>query len=840
MVAESENAEPTQEQEEVQPEEKAQEAAVLEEITEDVDIESATLYELPIRPIPFVDNLSADFTESIVPNPVTSKALGANLQTKRAVKTFQPFSTLKQVADFAQDQGFTPTDQVELIMKPGYYRIASDVNTEYGKTIKFPCKVKINGSGTKKTDEEYSKELANKSAGRIGGYSLKTVKSGDSVSFYRSPQMRNDWGGRTDLLYISNTSDKIESTGGMSIENVHFLGINDAITRNEILDNSYSSDEYLIRARRKIRKTWYVKESANFPSTEAGVVGGLAFNVEHSTDSTNGSKKIGVFDYYIKTTEFTDSSRVVQSPTLDTSTYLSKDARYLKMTFTRTDFSSTDVSAYNYSGRFDWLINYVIPGTTLYYMPNINNTGSISNQTKKTKVLDIKKNTTVSGTVTTVTSFEVYVAIFDPTTTASSADEDMDLVNGVTTLTNGIRLVFDNRNGDEFCTMVYNWCKEKRYQLQPKNFTLSGEGFDNTNYDIPEIFGIIAGDSADTLNLVIDTHPSKEQGGVNSFSTAVSNLGTLTGDADLEITSTSVSPSGGTGAVFRVIFTNSTNKINVSVKNPGTDYKVGDVVTIDGSQLSSIGGNGTDHDITLTIGSIIPAKLQYPTYNLFSKHPSISVLLDSLNEDYSFTIPTFPKGYRRLYGRQNTRYYLLQVKASDIGSTADNTGHNSSIRGLFSGFGYSDIDSQETTEITVSVNGANVVFQEKDRSKRSSEFATDQEFEAIAKYNLWQSGFGYKKTNPSTSNAANSAQTVGRQVLVNYVKSYKNVRKKFPTSRPPVIGNLGATLIGVSGIPGTTNNVTLREVTIGAMSDANDSSNSYGGGYHGGITSNET
>ena len=138
-------------------------------------------------------------------------------------------------------------------------------------------------------------------------------------------------------------------------------------------------------------------------------------------------------------------------------------------------------------------------------MPNINNTGSIGPQTKKTKVLDVKKITAVSGGVTTVSAFEVYVAIFDPTTTASTSDEDMDLVNGVTTLIDGIRLVFDNRNGDEFCTMVYNWCKEKRYQLQPKNFTLSGEGYDNTEYDIPEIFGIIAGDSANTLNLVIDT-----------------------------------------------------------------------------------------------------------------------------------------------------------------------------------------------------------------------------------------------------------------------------------------------------------------------------------------------
>jgi len=791
----------------------------VEEISEDVDIESATLYELPIKPIPFTGKINEDYTESIVPNPVTSKALGANLQSKRVVKTFQPFENLKQVSDFAQDQGFTTNDEVEIIMKPGYYRLAPDSGSEYGGNIVFPCKLKINGSGTEKTSEQYSKELANRSAGRIGGYSLNTVKSGDSVSFFRSPQMRNNWAGRTDLLYISNINDRIESTGGIDIQNVHFLGLNEAITRNEILDNSYSSDEFLIRARRRVRKAWYVKQSKGFPATEAGITGGLNFDTDYGTAPSNGGK----FEYHQKTDELTDSSNTpaANSPTVDSTTKISKDARYLKITFSRSDFNASNEQ------RFDWLTEYVIPGTTMYYIPN-NSGQTVVASTKRTRVLDVRKTTTTVGGVTTISAFDIYFALWDPTTDSSAGDEDMDLTTGVTSLATGIQCVFENRDGDEFVMMTYNWCKEKRYQLLPKSFTTSGEGYDDTEYDQPRIYGIIAGYRTDTLNLVIDTHPSAEQGAVRTFS----RTGFAASGVDNTYENVTGTTSGsGTGAVFKVEA--SGGQYTVTVIDGGQNYKEDDTITILGT---SVGGT-TTNNIILTVGSITPTLKQYPAYNLFNFYPSATIKLGSNGEDYGFTIPVFPNGYRRLYGRQNTRYYLLEVKASDVGALSDNNGHNGSVSSRFSGFGYSDIDSDETTSISVNIDGNAVVFTEQDRKRTT--FTSDQQFEAIAKYNLWQSGFGYKESNPSTSTAANAAETVGRVLFMNYGQYFKVNRKKFPTSAPPSVGNLGATLIKVSGIPGSSNLVTLRNVTIGAMSDANDRSNTYGGAYHGGIISIE-
>ncbi len=809
----------------------------VEEISEDVDIESATLYELPVKPAPFTGIVTTeDYTDSIVPNPVTSKALGANLQTKRTVKTFQPFENLKQVADFAVESGFTASDEVEVIMKPGYYRLAPDSDSYYESNIKFPCKVKINGSGTKKTGELYSKELANESAGRIGGYSLNTVKSGDSVSFFRSPQFRNNWGGRSDNLYVSSINDRIESTGGINIQNVHFLGLNEAITRNEILDNSYSEDEYTIRSRRKVRKAWYVKQSKGFPTSESGVVGGLRFHANNpdGTATTLGGK----FTYVQKTDEFTDATSglpVAQTPIVNSTSKMSKNARYIKFTFDRSQFSSNEQ-------RFDWLINYVIPGTTMHYLHNVSNsnidssTNNVESSTKKSRVLDVKKTTStdVNG-VTTVQTFDIFLALFDPTSDNSTADEDMDLVNSTSpwaadSLSNGIKCVFENRDGDEFVVLTYNWCKEKRNQLLPKDFTTSGEGFDPTNYDEPQIFGIIAGYRTDTLNLVIDTHPSAEVGAVKTFS----RVGVApTGVSD---TYSNIAASGGSGsgALFEVTLTNGT--YSVKVTDGGQDYAIGDTLTITATDMNS--SFTSANNITITIGNVVPTRLQYPAYNLFNYYPSAMIKLGDNDENYGFTLPVFPNGYRRLYGRQNTRYYLLEISAKDIGGISDNTGHNSSVISRFTGFGYSDIDFDETTpNISVNVDGNAVVFTPQDRKRTS--FTSDQQFEAIAKYNLWQSGFGYKKSNPSPNNAATAAETVGRNLFMNYSKNYKVNRKKFPTSNAPTVGNLGATLIKVSGIPGSDNLVTLKNVTIGAMSDANDISNTYGGAYHGGIISIE-
>jgi hypothetical protein len=769
----------------------------VESISEDVDIESATLYTLPQKPVPYTGDIDTRYTDSLVPNPVTSKALGANLQTKRAVKTFQPFENLNQVATFATEQSFGPTDEVELIMKPGYYRLTG---------ANFPCKLVINGSGVQSTNEQYSKEFAKKSAGRIGGYSLSEVKSGDSVSFFRSPGFSNTWGGRTDNLYVSNIGDNISSTGGLQISNVHFLGLNEAITRNEILDNSYSSDSSTIVARRRVRKAWYVKQSSGFPASTAGIQGGLAFHTTY-TSATSGK---GQFSYYVNNQSLTDASGNVIDPTVDSATYISKDARFIKFVFTASDFTTGSNLQ-----KFNWMRDYVIPGTTMYYFPDASS-GTVSASTKRTRVLDVKK--VISGS--TLTGIEVICAIYDPTDSRSSADEDIDFTDS-SELSDGVYVVFTNRDGDEFVSLTYNWCLEKRREFLPKSYTSSGEGYDDTEFDTPEVFGIVAGYQRDTINLVIDLNPSASFGGVNSFS----RLGfAVTGDQTYLSVASTGGTAGSSGATFNVTRSGGAYT-SVTVATPGAGYKVGDTLTIPGT---SLGGTSTNN-ITITIGSIVPAKKIYPQWFNMPKHTSITVQIGNNNEEYSVTIPVFPNGFRRLYGRQNERYYLLEVNASAIASHPDNAGVDPSILGAFSGFGYSDINGFALLDgQTFTIDGVTI----NQNRRRTTGFVSDTEFERIAKYNLSQSGIGYRLS-------GSGMDTRGKKVFVNYANSYRVTRKKFPSSGLPSVGNLGASLIKINGIPGSTNEIRLTDVTIGAFSDASDRSNTYGGAYHGGIISTD-
>ncbi len=774
----------------------------VETITEDVDIESATLYTLPEKPVPYTGNIDTTYTDSIVPNPVTSKALGANLQTKRAVKTFQPFETLSQAALFAESSTFGPTDEIEILMKPGYYRLV-------GST--FPCQVKINGSGVTPTAEQYSKEFAKTSAGRIGGYSLTDVRSGDSVNFFRSPDFTNNWAGRTDLLYVSTGGRNITSTGGLNINNVHFLGLNEAITRNEILDNSYSDDTQIIISRRRVRKAWYVKKSTGFPVSTSGVLGGIGFHATYA--STTGKP---TFSYTVNDAGMTDESEVIVAPEVD-SKNVAKDARYMVITFNATNFSGTSGSPSD-NQRFNWVKDYVIPGTTLFYFPNTTGTGAtVDSTTRKTRVLDVRRN----FTGTTLTSIQIYVAMYDGGG-FTSQDEDLNITE-TNDLTNGIYFVFTNRDGDEFVTLTYNWCLEMRRQLLPKTFTTSGEGYDPNIFDTPEIYGIVAGYTRDTLNLVVDLNPSADFGGIRTFS--YTTTGATVGDETYNgITPISPPASGGTGAQFTV--TRSGGVYTVVISSPGSGYKINDSITLSGA---AIGGGS---NITITVGAITSAKARYPGTGIMNKHPSIMVKLKDNGEEYGVTIPTTPNGFLRTYGFTNDRFYLLEINSAVIGSTADNIGVNGSVIGGFSGYGYADINGYSA------LDGGTFTFEGKtypQSSRRKTVFSSRAEFDAIAKYNLYISGgnqtlapYGYYKSGSGMG-------TRGRELFINYAQNYRITRKKFPTSAPPSIGNLGTTLIKVNGIPGSTNQVTLTDVTIGAYSDSSDRSNTYGGGYNGGL-----
>ena len=821
-----------------------------ETITEDIDIESATLYTLPAKPIPYTGKIDEEYTDSIVPNPVTSKALGANLQTKRTVKTFQPFENLKQVADFAQDQGFTSSDVVEVLMKPGYYRLYQDSDSEYDSNIIFPCVLKINGSGVKDSGERFSKDFGKTSVGNIGGYSLTSVKSGDSVSFYRSPKFRNNWNGRTDLLYINNIGDRINTTGGLDLSNVHFLGLNEAITRNEILDNAYSSDEQTITARRRVRKAWYVKQSAGFPEKSAAtaqVEGGLVHQVEYNENSASVSAGKMSFTYFVDDGELSNSSGVLNTLTKAnedvTTDNVCESARYLKITIDKSNYTGTgDGSTASDEQRFYWLNTYLIPGTTVYYMPNATS-GDVESTTKKTRILDLKKHKDSNGDVNKI---DVIIALYNPSTSNTSSDEDMDLVrdlsgNNITDLSDGIRCVFSNRDGDEFVTLTYNWCLEKRRQILPNTFTTSGQGYDPEEFDEPEIFGIIAG-GANSIVLVIDNNPNADIGAIKSInrtgsapSTDITTAVTIADDATgvTRTKSDGGTASTGTNASFEITSNNGVYSIEIveNINNDGTgeEYEIGDIIKIPGNLLT--GGATPANDLTITVRSVVSKKKTYPGSNKWNFHPSVVMKSGtSSTEECGYTIGTYPEGTRRLYGRANSRYYLVEVVDA---TPSDNAGVNTTIKNQVSGYNYNDMFSATGTKtiIPASLNGGTAVTINANRLKTvANQFKSDDEFLYVAKYNLSQAA-GYREG----SVPSNITYTKGKKIFSNYAKNYKATRKKFPTSTPPSVGNLGATLIKVDGVPGIDSVVKLQDVTIGALSDASDRSNTYGGGYYGGI-----
>ena len=83
---------------------------------------------------------------------------------------------------WADQSGFGSNDELELLMKPGYYKMDGSV---------FPCSVKINGTGVAKSNIFAGKEQTRQSAGRMGGYLEDTVKRGDSVYLYRTLSFTN-------------------------------------------------------------------------------------------------------------------------------------------------------------------------------------------------------------------------------------------------------------------------------------------------------------------------------------------------------------------------------------------------------------------------------------------------------------------------------------------------------------------------------------------------------------------------------------------------------------------------------------------------------------------------
>ena len=59
-------------------------------------------------------------------------------------------------------------------------------------------------------------------------------------------------------MYV-NVDGGLGANGSFNVNNVHFLGLNEAITKSEIPDSIYTSDAVLQNARRIVRRAYYIK-----------------------------------------------------------------------------------------------------------------------------------------------------------------------------------------------------------------------------------------------------------------------------------------------------------------------------------------------------------------------------------------------------------------------------------------------------------------------------------------------------------------------------------------------------------------------------------------------------
>ena len=477
-----------------------------ESINEDVDLDSATLHNLPIKPTTFTGAINKEYTDKNVPNPYSAKALGPNLQNRLAVKDFRPFARLNQASDWASENGFNTTDEIELLMKPGYYQLDNAT---------FPCRILIRGSGVTRTTEAVGKERASVSANRIGGYKNQALKRGDSVYFYRPIKLSANWNNRDNSINISALG-KVTARGGATFENVHFISLNEAIVSNEILDVDYGgSDDLLVKARQIVRKAWYVKSSDGFPAFTNGVEGGLSFLA--STTTATGKAKI---DYYVKDTGTTDSDGNLIDPSYTT-------ARYIKFTLDSSQFTTGTNKT-----KYLWAKNYIIPGSTLYFRPNATTEADVDSSTKQVRIVEVNiRNKDINAPYTGST--EVIEFLCSVNIGENTNDiEDLDFTALGFTGTDA-HIVITNKDGDELPTLVFTWGYQRRKSFVPHDYafgskkTVSGGtvtvepsefgyittpvtagGIELPRYDKPEIYGVLAGFKPGTLNLVIDSNPT--------------------------------------------------------------------------------------------------------------------------------------------------------------------------------------------------------------------------------------------------------------------------------------------------------------------------------------------
>jgi hypothetical protein len=454
-------------------------------VVEEVNIEDAILYTSPQKSLPVAVTLDQDWFDKNLPNPYSSKALGVNIQERRAVKKFSPLFSFSQAKQWAENSGFTSADELELLMKPGYYKLDG---------TQFPCSVKINGTGVANSSVFAGKERTRTSAGRMGGYLEDTVRRGDSIYLYRSPEFYTQWGFGNDAMYV-NVSGGLGANGSFNVNNVHFLGLNEAITKSEIPDSIYTSNPVLQNARRVVRRAYYIKgKIKSTPSlntiNSTGVDGAIEVIANVSTGTGVNALLVPSVNSIDIVNDIADNANYYE---LNSATI--SNSRYLVVVLKQSDFTAE---------QFDRMRKYIIPGTTMYWLAEngkvikLSDEATVENLSKSTKVLSVRRKNAGLNTEEIQVLISVYrTAGGNNGNNASYTNpvEDLDLEG----YTSGKRkLVFLNEDGAEFTTLAYNWALETRRQFLPKGFMHEG------GYQSAIIKTVVSGGASGTKTITLD------------------------------------------------------------------------------------------------------------------------------------------------------------------------------------------------------------------------------------------------------------------------------------------------------------------------------------------------
>ena len=744
----------------------------VESISEDVDLESATLYTPPEKVDAYTGSIDESFIDNSLPNPFSAKALGVNLQNRQAVKKFSPLSTFSQAQYWCEVSGFGVQDNVELLLKPGYYKLDG---------ASFPCQLTINGTGLTKSSIYAGKEQTGTSSGRMGGFLESTVKRGDSIYLYRAPTFYDQYGRNSDSFY-SSVSGGLTSTGGFSLNNIHFLGLNDAITKNEILDETYSIDTKTSESRKLVRKAWYIKTSAGFPVTTKGVAGGLLFTGKQSATATGKVK----LDPYIHSDDFllaklaTDESLTgsgddctfnpggTNFPGADLD--LTQNARYMTITLDAAQFTATSGTVSD-AQRFIWARNYIIPGTTMYWLQNTS--ADVTNATPSAKVINVRYvNRTVeenpANWATGADSEKIIVLVSVSRVGGSNTNggnagsltnstEDLDLSTYVNT--SDANMVFVNRDGDEFTTLAYNWCLARRREVLPKGFAWAG------GYQGAIIKTVPSQTASGVTTLTLNDTTTLKNGDV-IFGPGIASGTTITVN-----NATQIALSDATTAIItantKVSFTQSDDFGN-EISKFDTPEVFGIINGYDSGTINIVIDLNPSADIDSSIR-------QYPHSDFYSYVAMILQLRSDTNEDGGVTLPYKFNGFKRITGTTSNRFVLLQVSPNELYSSGDsvsnvenpesnstsfidNKGINAGIMGRFGGFTPFSLGASGGVGTGASFTSTQVVFSSAD---------TPAKIKAALDAALAAGGSGYNGRAKVILIPTGSATGVGANISVN-------------------------------------------------------------------------